>query len=264
MGFYRRFTVTLRLSTAIRNYALSGGSIKEALTGGKILIYSGAQPTTADAAPTGTLLATITAAGGTHTPEVQATGTMTLSGSAGSVDGVTVGGVAILDASVPFNSTLTQTAADVAAAINSSQSVPEYTASSSGAVVTIKANRGAGATANTLAVAGSLTTLTATYAALSGGVTAVNGLKFGFAAAGVLAKSATQAWSGIAGVTGTAGWFRFVGAVADSGVLDSAETEFRMDGAISTSGAQLNMSSTAVTAAATQTIASFPITLPTA
>lgn len=256
--------MALRLSTAIRNFCLAGGSVKEALTGGQILIYSGAQPATADAAPTGTLLATITASSGSLTNEVLATGTMTLSGSSGSVNTVTVNSVGILDASVPFNSTLTQTAADLAAAINNSESSPEYTATSSGAVVTIIAKRGSGAAPNTFTVAGTLTTMTATYAAMSGGVTAVNGLKMGYASGGILPKLASQAWSGVAGATGTAGWFRFVGSVADSGALDSTESQYRMDGAISTSGAQLNMSSTAITSGATQTISSFPITLPTA
>lgn len=256
--------MTLRLSTAIRNFALSGGSVRDALQGGKIQIYTGAQPATADAAPTGTLLCTVTAGGLAHTPEVQATGTITLSGSAGSIDSITVGGVSIIDAAVPFNTSLTQTATDLAAAINNSGSNPEYVASASGAVVTVTAKRGAGATANGLAIAGTLTTLTATYAALSGGVTSANGLKFGAAAAGVLPKNAGQAWSGVAGASGTAGWFRFVGAVADSGLADGTESQFRLDGSVSTSGAQLNMSSTTVTSGATQTISSFPITLPTA
>lgn len=256
--------MTLRISTAARNFLLAGGSAKDAFGNGKITIYSGAQPVSADAAPTGVALAVITANGAAHTPEVQATGTVTLSGSAGSVDSITVGGVAIIDAPVPFNTSLNQTASDLAAAVNNSASNPEYVATASGAVVTIIAKRGAGATANGLTVAGTLTTLTATYAALSGGVTAVNGLKFGAASAGVLAKAAAQVWSGVATASGTAGYFRFVGAVADSGALDASESQFRLDGAISTSGAQLNMSSTTVTSGATQTISSFPISLPTA
>lgn len=255
--------MTLRLSTALRSFALSGGSVRDALQNGKIQIFSGAQPATADAAPTGTLLATITANAGSHTAEVQASGTVTLAGSAGSVDGITVGGVAVIDAAVPFNTTLAQTALDLAAAINNSASNPEYQASASGAVVTIRAKRGTGAGANGLVVSGALTTLTATYANLAGGVTAVNGLRFGAASAGVLGKNVAQVWSGVAISTGTAGWFRFVGSVADSGVLDSSETEFRLDGSVSTSGAQLNMSSTTITTGATQTISSFPITLPT-
>lgn len=258
--------MTLRLSTALRNAILNKGSVADSLTGGKIKVYSGAQPATADAAPTGTLLAVISDNSGSLTAEVQASTTITLAGSSGSVNTLTVNSVAIIDAAVAFNASLTQTAADLAAAINAKQSDPKYEATSSGAVVTLKAARGMGATANTLAVAAGTTTLTATIAntgTLAGGVTAVNGLKFGSAAAGVLSKLATQTWSGVAVATGTAGWFRFESAVADSGALDSTEVDVRLDGAISTSGAQLNMSSTSIASGATQTITSFPITLPT-
>jgi hypothetical protein len=255
--------MTLRLSTGLRNFVNADGSIKGALQNGEIKIYTGSQPATADAAPTGTLLATITSGSGARTAEVLATGTVTLAGSAGSVTALTVDGVSIIDAAVAFNSSLTQTAVDLAAMINSSRSAPDYTATSSGAVVTIIAARGTGASPNTFVVDATCTTMTSTDVAMASGVTAVNGLKFGTSTAGVLSKHDTQVWSGIAGATGTAGWFRFTGSVADSGALDSAATEVRMDGAISTSGAQLNMSSTSITSAATQTISSFPITLPT-
>lgn len=255
--------MTLRLSTGLRDYVNQGGSIKEALQNGQILIYSGAQPATADTAPSGTLLATITANSGTRTAEVLATGTITLAGSAGSVTAVTVNGVSIIDNAVPFNTSLTQTAADLAAEINNTCSAPDYTATASGAVVTIRAMRNTGAGPNGFVVASTLTTMTATNVNLSGGVTALNGLKWGTSSAGVLAKHPVQVWSGVAANGGTAGWFRFTGSVGDSGVTDSVGTEFRMDGAISTSGAQLNMSSTTVTQGATQTISSFPVTLPT-
>jgi hypothetical protein len=255
--------VTLRLSTALRDHVNQNGSIKSALQNGQILIYTGAQPATADAAPTGTLLATITASSASRTAEVLATGTITLSGSSGTVSAVSVNGVSVIDTGVPFNSTLTQTAADLAAEINNAASSPDYTATSSGAVVTVKAKRGTGSSVNDFVVAVTATGMTASVAALAGGVNASNGLKFGTSSSGVLSKLASQVWSGVAGATGTAGWFRFTGSVADSGVLDSAATEIRLDGAISTSGAQLNMSSTAITSGATQTISSFPITLPT-
>jgi hypothetical protein len=256
--------MTLRLSTAARDYINGAGSLKSAFQDGQIQIYSGAQPATADSAPTGTLLATITAISVARTAEVLATGTVTLSGSAGSVNGVTVGGVSIMDGSVPFNTDLNATAAAVAAAINATRSVPDYTATAAGAVVTISAPRGMGAAANGLTVAADTTTLSATVAAMAGGVTAANGLKFGTSSGGVVSKLDTQVWSGVAVASGTAGWFRFTGSVADTGALDTTATQIRMDGAIATSGAQLNMSSTAVTSGATQTIASFPITLPSA
>lgn len=255
--------MTLRLSIALRNIALDGGAIKDALQGGKIKIYTGAQPATAEAAPTGTLLATITTGSGAHTQEVQATGTVTLAGASGSVNTITVNGVNVLDAAVAFDTSLTVTAAAVATAINLNRSSPNYTATSSGAVVTIKAARGAGAGANGFVVTGTLTTMTATYANMAGGVTAVNGLNFGTAAAGILPKHLTETWSGVAAATGTAGWFRFESPIADSGVLDSTESQVRLDGAISTSGSQLNMSSTSITSGATQTITAFPLTMPT-
>lgn len=254
----------LRLSTGLRNFVNSSGSMKDGLQNGQIQIYTGAQPATADTAPSGTLLATITQGSAARTAEVLATGSVTLAtGAAGSVDTITVNGVSILDAPVAYVTSLTATATLVATAINSSASNPEYTATASGAVVTIRAKRGSGAGANSFIVTGTLTTLTATYINMGSGVTAVNGLKFGFSAAGVLDKHATQVWTGVAAVTGTAGWFRYVGSVADGGATDTAEAEFRMDGAISTSGAQINMSNTTITAAATETVSSFPLTLPT-
>lgn len=254
----------LRLSTGLRNFVNSGGSMKDGLQNGQLQIYTGAQPATADTAPSGTLLATITDASAARTAEVLATGTVTLStGAAGSVDAITVNGVAILDAAVPYVTSLTVTATNVAAAINRSASNPEYTATSSGAVITIRAKRGSGAGANGFVVASTVTTLTKVDANMASGVTAVNGLKFGVSAAGVMDKHATQVWTGVAAATGTAGWFRFVGSVADGGATDTAEAEFRIDGAISTSGAQINMSNTTITAAATETVSSFPLTLPT-
>jgi hypothetical protein len=159
---------------------------------------------------------------------------------------------------------LTQTAADVAAAINKGLTDPEYTATSAGAVVTISAVRGTGAVSNGLVVTATLTTITASYANLSGGVTAVNGLRWGNSAAGLIGIDPVQTWSGVAGASGTAGWFRFVGSVADSGALDTTESQIRLDGAVATSGAELNMSSTTITASATQTISAFSVTLPAA
>lgn len=254
--------MTLRLSTALRDFINNHGSLKDALHDGEIKIYTGAQPSTPEAAPTGTLLCTLTANSASRTAEVQATGTATLAGSSGSVTSITVDGVEILGATVPFNTSLSQTASDVADQINKYRSQPNYTASASGAVVTIKAPRGMGATANSKAVVTAATTMTSTDVDMSGGVSAANGLRFGVSADGVLVKDAAQTWSGVAVATGTAGWFRFTGSVADSGALDSTAGQVRLDGAISTSASQLNMSSTSITSGATQTISAFPLTLP--
>lgn len=255
--------MTLRLSAGLRNFILSGGSMKEAMTGGKLKIYSGSQPSTADAAPTGTLLATITDNSGAHTQEVRATGTITLSGSSGSITAVTVNSLPVLGETINFDTDLATTAAALAEAINEYRSVPRIEASASGAVVTLKAPPGVGAAANGWVVDSTCVTLVGTDVNMASGVTSANGLKYDKAAAGVMDKHDSQTWSGVAAASGTAGWFRLEGPVADSLALDSAEAQFRIDGAVSTSGAQLNMSSTSITSAATQTITSFPITLPT-
>lgn len=258
--------MTLRYSTGARNYLLQHGGLKKAFQNGKIQIYTGAQPASADAAPTGTLLCTITRNSGAHTAEVLATGSLTLTGgAAGTIDAVTVDGVNILtDGAVAFDTSLAQTATNLAAAINRSESSPEYTASASDAVVTITAMRGSGASPNGFVVTATLTTLTATYGDMAGGVDADNGLRFGAAAAGSLAKKVGDVWSGVNVASGTAGWYRFIGAATDSEVADATESQVREDGAIATSGAQLNMSSTTLTAGATTTIDTWSRTQPAA
>jgi len=257
--------MTIRISTALRNYMLAEGSIKQALQKGKLLIYSGSQPASADYAPTGTLLATITAEGVAHTDEVQATGTITISGTTGGVSTVTVNSVNIIPGgAVPFNTSLTQTAADLAAAINKGLSSPEYTATSSGAVVTITAARGVGTGANGFVVTGTYTgDMGGTYANMASGVDAVSGLQFETSASGTMSKDSTQNWKGDGVTSGVAGWARFVGAVADSGVADSSATEIRLDGSIGTSGTDIIMvGSASVASGAVQTIASFDLTMP--
>ena len=255
--------MTVRISNALRNYVQDKGSVKHALQNGKLLVYSGSQPSTPETAPSGTLLCTYTASSGSHTAEVLATGSVELTaGASGSVDTITVDSVDLLPSSVAFNTSLSQTASDVAEAINKHITSPRYTASASGAVITITAARGAGTEANGLTVASTSTTITTSDSNMSGGVDPVNGLKFGVSSAGTLSKDEDQVWSGSAAASGTAGWFRFVGPVADSGTTDSTDSQVRLDGSVSTSGADLNLTSTAIAATATQTISGFAVTLP--
>ncbi len=88
------------------------------------------------------------------------------------------------------------------------------------------------------------------------------GVSFDAPAAGVISKAAAQTWSGTATQTGTAGYYRLFEA-ADDPTLQST-TKSRLDGAVATSGGELNMSSTAIVAGAVQTITSFAVTLPAA
>ncbi len=92
---------------------------------------------------------------------------------------------------------------------------------------------------------------------VGGGAT---GLTFDAPVAGVIAKAVAEIWSGTALATGTAGWFRLF-ILADDPATQDVVLE-RMDGAIATSGGELNMSSTAVVLGAVQTITNFTVTLP--
>lgn len=100
---------------------------------------------------------------------INATGTVTLTGGgAGSVDSITVDGVAITTAAVPFNTNLATTADDVVTNINAYSATSGYSASNVGAVITIEADT-AGSAPNGYAVVATTTTITATEVDMAGG-----------------------------------------------------------------------------------------------
>jgi hypothetical protein len=252
----------MRLSTGARDFINKFGSVSRMLTNGRIELYTGAQPSSPDAAFTGTLLCVLTNNAGTYTAESPAVGSVTLAGSAGSVNTITVGGIDVLGGAVPFNGTLAQTALDTAAQINRNMSYPKYRASASGAVISIFSLPGSAVANNTLTVSGTFTTLTGTYSNMSGGVASANGLLYDNSVAGVLSKLSTQTWSGTNSAAGTVGWFRMYGSQSDTGALDSNAQFPRIDGAVATSGGELNFNSTAFSSGAVTTVPAFTVTLP--
>ena len=80
------------------------------------------------------------------------------------------------------------------------------------------------------------------------------------ASGGTVTKTASEVWSGLNAVSGTATFYRLLSA-ADTGVASA--TESRVQGLISTAGADLNLSSVALAAGATQTVDFYSIALPT-
>jgi hypothetical protein len=86
-------------------------------------------------------------------------GSVSIAGSGGSIDMITVNGVNIMSASVPFNTDINQTAADVAANITAYSSTPNYTATAQLHTITITAADG-GSAPNGYVVAATATTLT--------------------------------------------------------------------------------------------------------
>lgn len=254
--------MTIRLSTGARNGMVNGLGFAAMFNRGYGKVFTGSQPATPDSAETGTNLGIITSSSGALTKEVRATGTVTITAAAGgSINTITVGGLNIIpDGAIAVSGDTTSTlAAKLAEAVNRNGIME---ASVSGAVVTLRGRPGTGVT--TAAVTGSLTTVTASYANMSGGTAPVNGLIFGAPAAGVIAKLATQIWS-FAGINGTAtaGWFRLYGSDDPEGATSSILYP-RLDGSIAVSGADLNLSNISIATASANTIDTFTFTMPAA
>lgn len=259
--------MALRLSDGLRNHLMDIGSFKQAFSGGKLRIFSGAQPANANAAETGTLLVEIVAADGAWTAEVPSAGSVTLAtGASGSVDDVTIGDIDVLGTPVTFLTSLAITAGLVVDQINKNPRNYLVKATLSGAKVILTSKPGMGDVLDAAVVDAAVTTLTTTDVNMGtevNGVNAANGLQFeADPTTGALEKDAGQVWSGTAVATGTAGWFRFVGALADAGAADSVAAYNRLDGNIATSGANLNLSATAIVTSALQTINTFTTTEP--
>ena len=261
--------MTIRQSTGLRNHLLSGGSFRSAFNGGSLEIYSGAQPASADTAPSGTKLVTISSASGALTAEVKATGTAVLAGTVGTVTALKIDGEDIMGATATFVDTLTNLAIAVRDIINRNPRNLRFVASASSATVTITARPGIGANLNAIGVlattgAGGITSTDTDVGNVVAGVTQVNGLQFESASAGSITKLASQTWSGVIAATGTAGWFRLKGPVADADATDASEVVLRLDGSVAVSGGDLNLTSTALVLSATETVTTFTPTEPAA
>jgi hypothetical protein len=101
-------------------------------------------------------------------------------------------------------------------------------------------------------------TLITTISISSGGT----GISFDTAAAaGVLAKAPAEVWSGVNGSTNVAGYFRHV---APGDTAAASTTQPRIQGTIGVTGSDLNLTSTSLVSAATQTIDFYTVALPLA
>ena len=87
------------------------------------------------------------------------------------------------------------------------------------------------------------------------------GLTFDTAAvSGVIPKTPAETWSGTNQNSGTASFYRFV-TPTDDGLTST--TQKRIQGTVGQFGAEMNLSSVTLTAAAEQTISHYVVTLPT-
>lgn len=254
-----------RLSTGMRNWILGGGSYREALDDCVMKIYSGTAPSSADSAVTGTLLVTITKSSGT----VSTTERSTPDRWAVTIPGTHATGTYILTVTVDSTAyTCTYDAATEpeghAANTNIAQGLARKVRESCNQVFAI-------ADADTvLYIQGRVSGLTVTVAD-GGGTVTITGLSniaagarsdalyFGLPASGSMSKATADTWSGLVAATGVAGYFRIV-RPDDDGTLST--TARRLQGNCSTSGAELNMSSTSLTVSTTHTVDAYTITQP--
>lgn len=251
--------MTLRISTGARDQLLHSGGLASIFNQGSCNIYTGSQPATADSAIAGTLLGVVTRSSLALTAETRASQTITVAGTAGSINTVTVSGLNIIpDGAVAFRTDAATTAIDLCDAINRNG---YYLATVAAAVVTVRPRAGAGASHNALVLATTATTLTATSGGnILGGISGANGLYLATPVAGVIGKPATVVWSFAGLAAGTAGWFRFVGASADAGGLSTLLP--RIDGSIAVSGGDMGLTNIAVTVGGPNTIDRFNFTQP--
>lgn len=91
---------------------------------------------------------------------------------------------------------------------------------------------------------------------------ATNGIEFGTAASGAIAKASGEIWRGVAVAAGTAGWGRFVANPTDAG--GSSDTLLRLDFTVglSGSGADATLSDITLEIDQSTTCDTFSLTLP--
>jgi hypothetical protein len=238
----------LRFSTDLVNFLQAGGSLKEAFEDAILSIYTGTQPSSADGAVSGTLLAQITKGSGSFTygsenslPRVEK---FTVTNNSAGTDTVTIDSI---DTSVTGDGvkTVVELAAELVRGIETNTQLMQK-------VIPILGESGE------LFVRSKLAGVDFTPAS-SGNVShsnvqaysRVNSLEFGAVTDGALVKD-SETWSGDGIADGTAGWFRMQG----------KKSSFVIDGSIGTYGSDLNLASTTVSTGVPITISTFTITQP--
>jgi hypothetical protein len=245
------------LSQGLVNYLSSHGSLREGFDDCIMNIYSGAVPVTAEEAPGGTLLCPITIASGAVAVTDQSTAR---SYSCILASDHTLNHTAKLDVTID-GATVTHTLT-VVAADSSDELVAEHFARMVNDIQGLHAIRlGAALGVRTVLIAARIRGLALTLADHGSSDIAltivavqtaarVAALCFGPPTIGVI-SIAGGVWSGVNLATGVASFFRFV-RPDDSGAYSL--TDKRLQGTISTSGADCNLSNTTLTVSATTTI----------
>jgi len=257
-----------KYSTGLRNQLLNGRGLREVFADSVLKIYAGTPPAEADDAE-GILLVKLTKSGGvvsTKEHGVLAINTITVPGvhAAGTynitvtVDGTTY--TASYDATTYGHANNDEIAQGVCWELNKISQVRASCATVGGATGVIVVSCRIPGITLTIADGGGTITFGAAAVIQAGSRAATDTLQLGLPAAGAVAKNA-DTWSGTITADGTAGYFRLV--TSEDLGTDNA-TDVRVQGAVSTAGAEMNLSSLAMVSGATLTLSTFSVTFPAA
>lgn len=255
--------MSLKLSTGLRNFLAGEGTIRKAFEDAVLYVYGGTAPATVEEAPgTANLLYKVTKASDGVTAGDRSTSQLekiTIGHSGAPNAGDTV--VLVLDGTtltyvvLTADSSVTKVATKVARMLNDCAQVDAIATGADGVLYV----QGRIAGVSFTLTEGSCTGwLSATVATQVTAAARANTIQFGAPNTGVLSKSA-DVWSGVATASGTATYFRLV---TSSDGLDADANDMRIQGLVSTSGAECNMTNLNVVIGSTQTIETGFITIP--
>jgi hypothetical protein len=260
-----------RLSTGLRDWMLGYGSMREAFKDCVMKIYSGTAPASADDEKTGVLLVTITKSSGAVTGPYWNDGAMgerstyntwkiVLDGDNGLGDECKInidlngdGGTTYIYKNTPDAGDADAVRLKVVEMLNDLGYLKAVPADSADNEIYVRTT-----------VPGDVLIITDDGGAITIVPTETDEegredtLWFGLPDGGAMPKS-SDTWSGVIATSGVAGYFRIVRS-DDDGTLST--TQVRAQGAVATSGAELNLSSTSLVAGTTLTIDNYSISLP--
>lgn len=256
-----------RISTGMRDWILA--MKRELLSDFVRKIYSGTSPNSADDEASGTLLVTITKSGGTVSTNERSTPgrwSVTIPGS--HAEGTYAVNITTADSVTPTTCTYNTTDPEGHADNNAiakglarkiRETCPQVFAIAEGASSKLYIQgRVGGLDISAVADGGGTVTIAPGNFSEIEVAARCDALCYGEPSSGSMSKS-TDTWSGTVGNSGVAGYFRDV--LPDDDGLEST-TQKRLQGSISTSGAELNMSNTSLTATDPHTIDDYSLTEP--
>ena len=256
-----------KYSKALLNEMLGGNPFRKIMADCVMRILNGTAPATADLAQAGTLLCTVSKGSGAVSPgEVSTAKQATINITAGTTGQTIIVAINGVDFTytIPAGETgdMRLIALSVARMLDLIDAIEAIANGGAGDGHVYIRSRVPGLSF-TIAKGGGGGGGTATWAITDNVVANLRSdcLQFDAPADGVIAKPASDIWSGVNAAGGTATYFRIVRS-DDDGLEDTDRTRPRAQGSISTSGAELNLSSVQLAAGATTTIDQFSLTLP--